>query len=149
MMLQVDSFWPGYYGGSAGQLLCFDVGDAVKPSLASSVNLSVEQNEDGKAKYANRWNFSEAILNDNGLVYLSSQHTDYVEIEPDEGDEEEERNPNLNPTRTIPTGRSRSPSRNRFPSRAVTGSPATSCTWLITPTCSTRWYASRIRSQAR
>ena len=77
-----DSMWPGYYGGSAGQLLCFDVGDAVKPSLASSINLSVEQNEDGKGKYANRWNFSEAILNDNGLVYLSSQHTEYIELEP-------------------------------------------------------------------
>ena len=92
-----DSLWPGYYGGSAGQLLCFNVGDAAKPSLASSVNLSVEQNEDGKAKYANRWNFSEAILNDNGLVYLSSQHTDYVEIEPEEGDEEEDEKPKPDP----------------------------------------------------
>ena len=100
----VDSFWPGYYGGSAGQLLCFDVGDAVKPSLASSVNLSVEQNEDGKAKYANRWNFSEAILNDNGLVYLSSQHTDYVEIEPDEGDEEEDEKPKPEPDPDDPDG---------------------------------------------
>ena len=99
-----DSFWPGYYGGSAGQLLCFDVGDAVKPSLASSVNLSVEQNEDGKAKYANRWNFSEAILNDNGLVYLSSQHTDYVEIEPDEGDEEEGEKPKPEPDPDDPDG---------------------------------------------
>ncbi|MFQ3167537.1 MAG: hypothetical protein ACI8QI_000065 [Limisphaerales bacterium] len=79
-----DSLWPGYYGGSAGQLLCFNVGDAAKPSLASSVNLSVEQSEDGKNKYANRWNFSEAILNDNGLVYLSSQHTEYIELEPEE-----------------------------------------------------------------
>ena len=86
----VDSFWPGYYGGSAGQLLCFDVGDAAKPNLASSVNLSFEQTEDDKTKYANRWNFSEAILNDNGLVYLSSQHTDFIEIEPDEGSKEEE-----------------------------------------------------------
>jgi hypothetical protein len=92
-----DSMWPGYYGGSAGQLLCFNVGDAAKPSLASSVNLSVEQNEDGKAKYANRWNFSEAILNGNGLVYLSSQHTDYVEIEPEEGDEEEDQKPKPEP----------------------------------------------------
>ena len=100
----VDSFWPGYYGGSAGQLLCFDVGDAVKPSLASSVNLSVEQNEDGKAKYANRWNFSEAILNDKGLVYLSSQHTDYVEIEPDEGDEEEDEKPKPEPDPDDPDG---------------------------------------------
>ena len=99
-----DSMWPGYYGGSAGQLLCFDVGDAVKPSLASSVNLSVEQNEDGKAKYANRWNFSEAILNDNGLVYLSSQHTDYVEIEPDEGDEEEGEKPKPEPDPDDPDG---------------------------------------------
>ena len=99
-----DSFWPGYYGGSAGQLLCFDVGDAVKPNLASSVNLSVEQNEDGKAKYANRWNFSEAILNDNGLVYLSSQHTDYVEIEPDEGDEEEGEKPKPEPDPDDPDG---------------------------------------------
>ncbi|HIL72687.1 MAG TPA: hypothetical protein EYG44_00500 [Verrucomicrobia bacterium] len=99
-----DSMWPGYYGGSAGQLLCFDVGDAVKPSLASSVNLSVEQNEDGKAKYANRWNFSEAILNDNGLVYLSSQHTDYVEIELDEGDEEEDEKPKPEPDPDDPDG---------------------------------------------
>ena len=81
--LRGDVWWPGY-GGTAGQLLCFDVGDAVKPSLASSVNLSVEQSEDGKNKYANRWNFSEAILNDNGLVYLSSQHTEYIELEPEE-----------------------------------------------------------------
>ncbi len=92
-----DSLWPGYYGGSAGQLLCFNVGDAAKPSLASSVNLSVEENEDGKNKYANRWNFSEAILNDNGLVYLSSQHTDYIEIEPDEGDKEEDDKPKPDP----------------------------------------------------
>ena len=92
-----DSMWPGYYGGSAGQLLCFDVGDAAKPSLASSVNLSVEQNEDGKAKYANRWNFSEAILNGNGLVYLSSQHTDYVEIEPEEEEEDEKPKPEPDP----------------------------------------------------
>ncbi|MED6314322.1 MAG: beta-propeller domain-containing protein, partial [Verrucomicrobiota bacterium] len=83
-----DSIEPGYYGGSAGQLLCFDVTDAVQPSLASSVNLSVEESEDGKVKYANRWNFSEAILNKNGLVYISSQHTDYIDIEPKEGDEE-------------------------------------------------------------
>ena len=83
-----DSIWPGYYGGSAGQLLCFDVADAVQPSLASSVNLSVEESEDGKVKYANRWNFSEAILNKNGLVYISSQHTDYIDIEPKEGDGE-------------------------------------------------------------
>ena len=81
--LMGDVWWPGY-GGTAGQLLCFDVGAAAKPSLASSVNLSVEQSEDGKNKYANRWNFSEAILNDNGLVYLSSQHTEYIELEPAE-----------------------------------------------------------------
>ncbi len=92
-----DSIWPGYYGGSAGQLLCFDVTDAAQPSLASSVNLSVEENEDGKVMYANRWNFSEAILNDNGLVYLSSQHTDYIEIEPEEGDEEENEKPKPDP----------------------------------------------------
>lgn len=79
-----DSIWPGYYGASAGQLICFDVTNTTQPSLASSVNLSVEENEDGKVKYANRWNFSEAILNNNGLVYLSSQHTDFIEIEPEE-----------------------------------------------------------------
>ena len=83
MLMEGDVWWPGY-GGTAGQLLCFDVGAAAKPSLASSVNLSVEQSEDGKNKYANRWNFSEAILNDNGLVYLSSQHTEYIELEPEE-----------------------------------------------------------------
>ena len=82
-LMEGDVWWPGY-GGTAGQLLCFDVGAAAKPSLASSVNLSVEQSEDGKNKYANRWNFSEAILNDNGLVYLSSQHTEYIELEPEE-----------------------------------------------------------------
>ncbi|MFL3665862.1 MAG: beta-propeller domain-containing protein [Verrucomicrobiota bacterium] len=100
----VDSFWPGYYGGSAGQLLCFNVGDAAKPNLASSVNLSVEQIEGGKTKYANRWNFSEAILNDNGLVYLSSQHTDYIEIEPDEGSKEEENKPKPDPNPDDPEG---------------------------------------------
>ena len=100
----VDSFWPGYYGGSAGQLLCFDVGDAAKPNLASSVNLSFEQTEDDKTKYANRWNFSEAILNDNGLVYLSSQHTDFIEIEPDEGSKEEENKPKPDPNPDDPEG---------------------------------------------
>ena len=99
-----DSFWPGYYGGSAGQLLCFDVGDAAKPNLASSVNLSFEQTEDDKTKYANRWNFSEAILNDNGLVYLSSQHTDFIEIEPDEGSKEEENKPKPDPNPDDPEG---------------------------------------------
>jgi len=99
-----DSIWPGYYGGSAGQLLCFDVMDVAHPSLASSVNLSVEENEDGKVKYANRWNFSEAILNDNGLVYLSSQHTDYIEIEPEEGDEEENEKPKPDPDPEDPDG---------------------------------------------
>jgi len=83
MLMEGDVWWPGY-GGTAGQLLCFDVGAAAKPSLASFVNLSVEESEDGKNKYANRWNFSEAILNDNGLVYLSSQHTEYIELEPEE-----------------------------------------------------------------
>ena len=78
-----DSLWPDYYGGSAGQLICFDVTNIIQPTLASSINLSVEENEDGKIKYANRWNFSEAILNNNGLVYLSSQHTDFIEIEPE------------------------------------------------------------------
>ena len=91
-----DAWWPGYYGGSAGQLICFDVGDAAKPSLASSVNLSVEENDDQKLRYANRWNFSEAILNDNGLVYLSSQHSEYVQPEPEEeeqgGDDEPDPN---------------------------------------------------------
>ncbi|MEE2946851.1 MAG: hypothetical protein VX392_00900, partial [Verrucomicrobiota bacterium] len=86
-----DSIWPGYYGGSAGQLICFDVTNTTQPSLASSVNLSVEENEDGKVKYANRWNFSEAILNKNGLVYLSSQHTDFIEIEAEEEDEGKEK----------------------------------------------------------
>ena len=100
----VDPFWPGYYGGSAGQLLCFDVGDAAKPNLASSVNLSFEQTEDDKTKYANRWNFSEAILNDNGLVYLSSQHTDFIEIEPDEGSKEEENKPKPDPNPDDPEG---------------------------------------------
>ena len=93
MLMEGDVWWPGH-GGTAGQLLCFDVGNSAKPNLASSVNLSVEENQDGKKEYVNRWNFSEAVLNDNGLVYLSSQHTDYIEIEPDEenqgsdGDEE-------------------------------------------------------------
>ena len=45
----------------------------------------------------NRWNFSEAIINDEGLVYLSSQHSEYIapeEVEEkpegEEGDEEKE-----------------------------------------------------------
>ena len=96
-MMEGDVWWPGYYGGSAGQLLCFDVADSAKPSLASSVNLSVEQNEDGKKKYANRWNFSEAVLSDNGMVYLSSQHSEYVEIQPNEDDKEGDDKPKPDP----------------------------------------------------
>ncbi|MDB4808118.1 beta-propeller domain-containing protein [Verrucomicrobia bacterium] len=103
MLMEGDVWWPGY-GGTAGQLLCFDVGAAAKPSLASSVNLSVEQSEDGKNKYANRWNFSEAILNDNGLVYLSSQHTEYIELEPDEGSKEEDDKPKPDPGPDDPDG---------------------------------------------
>ena len=103
-LMEGDVWMPGYYGGSAGQLLCFDVADSAKPSLASSVNLSVEQNEDGKKKYANRWNFSEAVLNDNGLVYLSSQHTEYVEIEPEEGDKEGDDKPKPDPDPEDPDG---------------------------------------------
>ncbi|MDC0307461.1 beta-propeller domain-containing protein [bacterium] len=103
MLMEGDVWWPGY-GGTAGQLLCFDVGAVAKPSLASSVNLSVEQSEDGKNKYANRWNFSEAILNDNGLVYLSSQHTEYIELEPDEGSKEEDDKPKPDPGPDDPDG---------------------------------------------
>jgi hypothetical protein len=103
ILMEGDIWWPGY-GGTAGQLLCFDVGVAAKPRLASSINLSVEQSEDGKVKYANRWNFSEAILNDNGLVYLSSQHTDYIEVEPEEGDEEEDDKPKPDPDPEDPDG---------------------------------------------
>ncbi|MGB1743355.1 MAG: beta-propeller domain-containing protein, partial [Limisphaerales bacterium] len=76
-----DIWWPGY-GGGAGQLICFDLADPANPALASNVNLSVEdedENEEDKKRrrYVSRWNFSEAILNDNGLVYLSSQHSEY------------------------------------------------------------------------
>jgi len=83
-----DMWWPGY-GGGAGQLICFDVANPAKPTLASNVNLSVvEDGENGKnekrRRYANRWNFSEAILNDNGLVYLSSQHSEYIPVEEEE-----------------------------------------------------------------
>jgi len=97
-----DIWWPGY-GGGAGQLICFDVADPAKPALASNVNLSVEdedENEEDKKRrrYANRWNFSEAILNKNNLVYLSSQHSEYIRIEeeeekPNDDDEEEEEDP--------------------------------------------------------
>ena len=83
-----DIWWPGY-GGGAGQLICFDVADPAKPALASNVNLSVEdedENEEDKKRrrYVSRWNFSEAILNDNGLVYLSSQHSEYLRPEEEE-----------------------------------------------------------------
>ena len=97
-----DIWWPGY-GGGAGQLICFDVADPAKPALASNVNLSVEdedENEEDKKRrhYVSRWNFSEAILNDNGLVYLSSQHSEYIapeeeEEKPKDDDEEEEEDP--------------------------------------------------------
>ena len=97
-----DIWWPGY-GGGAGQLICFDVADPAKPALASNVNLSVEdedENEDDKKRrrYVSRWNFSEAILNDNGLVYLSSQHSEYLAPEeekekPKDDDEDEEEDP--------------------------------------------------------
>ena len=97
-----DIWWPGY-GGSAGQLICFDVADPAKPALASNVNLSVEdedENEEDKKRrrYVSRWNFSEAILNDNGLVYLSSQHSEYLapeeeEEKPKDDDEDEEEDP--------------------------------------------------------
>ena len=83
-------------------MICFDVADPAKPALASNVNLSVEdedENEEDKKRrrYANRWNFSEAILNDNNL-YLSSQHSEYIRIEeeeekPKDDDEEEEEDP--------------------------------------------------------
>ena len=97
-----DIWWPGY-GGGAGQLICFDVADPAKPALASNVNLSVEdedENEEDKKRrrYVSRWNFSEAILNDNGLVYLSSQHSEYLapeeeEEKPKDDDEDEEEDP--------------------------------------------------------
>ena len=97
-----DIWWPGY-GGGAGQLICFDVADPAKPALASNVNLSVEdedENEEDKKRrrYANRWNFSEAILSKNNLVYLSSQHSEYIRIEeeeekPNDDDEDEEEDP--------------------------------------------------------
>ena len=97
-----DIWWPGYDGG-AGQLICFDVADPAKPALASNVNLSVEdedENEEDKKRrrYVSRWNFSEAILNDNGLVYLSSQHSEYLapeeeEEKPKDDDEDEEEDP--------------------------------------------------------
>ena len=95
-----DIWWPGY-GGGAGQLICFDVANPAKPVLASNLNLSIEHDdengEDQKRKrYANRWNFSEAVLNENNLVYLSSQHSEYIHIEEkeekpeeDEGEEED------------------------------------------------------------
>ena len=97
-----DIWWPGY-GGGAGQLICFDVADPAKPALASNVNLSVEdedENEEDKKRrrYVSRWNFSEAILNDNGLVYLSSQHSEYLapeeeEEKPKDDDKDEEEDP--------------------------------------------------------
>ena len=97
-----DMWWPGY-GGGAGQLICFDVADPAKPALASNINLSVEEEEENgedkkRRRYANRWNFSEAILNKNNLVYLSSQHSEYIRIEeeeekPNDDDEEEEEDP--------------------------------------------------------
>ncbi len=97
-----DIWWPGY-GGGAGQLICFDVADPAKPALASNVNLSVadeDENEEDKKRrrYVSRWNFSEAILNDNGLVYLSSQHSEYLapeeeEEKPKDDDEDEEEDP--------------------------------------------------------
>ena len=79
-----DIWWPGY-GGGAGQLICFDVSDPAKPVLASNINLSTEENDEHDKNnkrpwhYLNRWNFSEALLSESGLVYLSSQHSEYLE----------------------------------------------------------------------
>ena len=79
-----DIWWPGY-GGGAGQLICFDVSGPANPVLASNINLSVVENDqpdkNGKRNihYLNRWNFSEAILNENGLVYISSQYSKFFE----------------------------------------------------------------------
>ena len=96
-----DMWWPGYSGG-AGQLICFDVATPANPVLTSSINLSIENDEENsedkkRRSIVNRWNYSEAILNDKGLVYLSSQHSEYIapeEVEEkpegEEGDEEKE-----------------------------------------------------------
>lgn len=92
-----DIWWPGY-GGGAGQLICFDVNDPAKPVLASNINLSTkendEQDENNKRSwhYINRWNFSESFHTKNGLVYLSSQHSEYFDQKgsnDDSGSEEE------------------------------------------------------------
>ena len=80
-------------GASQNESALLRVEQTEAASQNESALLPVEQTEDDKTKYANRWNFSEVILNDNGLVYLSSQHTDYIEIEPDEGSKEEENKP--------------------------------------------------------
>ena len=146
-----DMWWPGY-GGGAGQLICFDVADPAKPALASNINLSVEEEEENgedkkRRRYANRWNFSEAILNKNNLVYLSSQHSEYIRIEeeeekPNDDDEEEEEDPTSR-------SKNRSQGRSRFRSRAVTGSHATSCTSWITQTRPTRSCATRWPSRGR
>ncbi len=56
-------FWrPVYWGGNAGRLIAFDVGDATAPKFLSDVNLAENQ----------WWNFSSAYTVD-GLVYLSHQ----------------------------------------------------------------------------
>ena len=92
-----DIWWPGY-GGGAGQLICFDVNDPAKPVLASNINLSTkendEQDENNKRswQYINRCNFSESFHTKNGLVYLSSQHSEYFDQKgsnDDSGAEEE------------------------------------------------------------
>ena len=52
--LRGDVWWPGY-GGTAGQFLCFDVGDAVKPSLASSVEAPRIATDFGRNRVANEF----------------------------------------------------------------------------------------------
>ena len=105
-----DIWWPGYRGG-AGQLICFDVSVPSKPVLASNINLSIKENDKQDENntltwhYLNRWNFSEAVLSESGLVYLSSQHSEYLEQKdsngssdgeeeiPDDGEEKPEPEP--------------------------------------------------------
>ena len=140
-----DIWWPGY-GGGAGQLICFDLADPANPALASNVNLSVEdedENEEDKKRrrYVSRWNFSEAILNDNGLVYLSGQHSEYrpeeEEEKPKDDDEDEEEDPDEPIEKPKPRP-------EPIPKPHGYWVTATSCTSWITQTrptrsCATRW----------
>lgn len=61
---------PWFWGGSGGNLLAFDVGDATAPEFASEVSLGQNQGW---------WSFSKAFAAD-GQVYLSHQASEFIVV---------------------------------------------------------------------